>query len=60
MNEYIHAQIMNMVTIAKTFTHSCQMAATKNDGTIDKIEEKQLKKINAATQKFIKELESIK
>lgn len=60
MNDYIHAQIMNMVAIAKTFTQSCQMAALKNDGTIDKAEEKQLKKINAATAKFIKDLESIK
>jgi len=60
MNDYISAQIMNMITIAKTFEHSCRMAATKDDGTIDRTEEKQLKKIHAATAKFIKSLESIK
>lgn len=60
MNYYINSQIMNMVTMAKTFEHSCRMAATKDDGTIDRIEEKQLKKISTATAKFIKELESIK
>lgn len=60
MNYYIDAQITNMITMVKTFEQSCKMAATKNDGTIDRAEEKQLKKISAATQKFIKELESLK
>lgn len=60
MNTYIDAQIVNMIAIVRTFEQSCKMAAMKNDGTIDKTEEKQLKKINAATQRFIKELEKIK
>lgn len=60
MNQYISAQIMNMVTMAKTFNQSCKMAATKDDGLIDRQEEKQIKKINAAVEKFIKELEAIK
>lgn len=60
MNEYINAQIINMTSMVKTFNHSCKMAAMKNDGAIDKAEEKQLKKINAACEKFLKELASIK
>ena len=60
MNSYIEAQIRNMITVANTFEQSCRMAATKNDGVIDKAEEKTLKKISAATQHFIKELEKIK
>lgn len=60
MNHYIEAQIFNMKSMAKTFEQSCRMAAQKNDGRIDKDEEKTLKKINAATQRFIKELENIK
>lgn len=60
MNSYIEAQIMNMKIMTKTFEQSCRMAAMKNDGQIDKAEEKTLKKISAATQKFIKELESLK
>ena len=60
MNSYIEAQIINMITMVKTFEQSCKMAATKNDGQIDKAEEKQLKKLNTATQHFIKELERIK
>lgn len=60
MNEYINAQIMNMTSMVKTFNQSCKMAAMKNDGTIDKEEEKQLKKINTACEKFLKELTNIK
>ena len=52
MNEYMKAQITNMTIMVKTFEHSCKMAATKNDGLIDKNEERQLKKISAATQRF--------
>jgi len=50
---------MNMTTMVKTFELSCKMAATKNDGKIDRDEEKQLKKINAACEKFISELNKI-
>ena len=60
MNTYIQAQIMNMVTMAKTFNQSCKMAALKDDGTIDREETKVLKKIEASTTKFIKELEALK
>ena len=59
MNTYISSQIMNMKIMAKTFEQSCRMAATKNDGKIDKAEEKVLKKISAATAKFLKELDNI-
>lgn len=60
MNTYIESQIMNMKVMVKTFEASCRMAATKNDGTIEKTEEKQLKKISAACDKFLKELNSVK
>lgn len=60
MNTYIEMQIRNMTMMVKTFEQSCQMAAAKDDGKTDKAEEKVLKKINAACQRFIKELEAIK
>lgn len=44
MNDYLKAQITNMTTMVKTFELSCKMAALKNDGKVDKNEEKQLKK----------------
>lgn len=60
LDTYIEVQIVNMKAMVKTFEAGCKMAALKNDGTIDRNKEKQLKKINAASAKFIKELESIK
>ena len=60
MNTYMESQIMNMNAMVKTFEAGCRMAAMKNDGTIDKTEEKQIKKISAACDKFLKELNSIK
>ncbi len=60
MNSYIKAQILNITTMTKTFEQACEMAAMKDDGKISREEEKQLKKIKAASQKFRKELESIK
>lgn len=59
MNYHIDAQIMNMKAMVKTFEQSCRMAATKDDGKISPEEEKVLKKISAASQKFIKELDKI-
>ena len=60
MNYYIDAQITNMITMAKTFEASCKMAATKNDGTIDPTEEKQIKKLSKITERFISELELLR
>lgn len=60
MNSYIKAQILNITTMTKTFEQACELAAMKDDGQISREEEKQLKKIKAATQKFRKELEAIK
>ncbi len=59
MNYHIDAQIINMKAMVKTFEQSCRMAATKDDGKIDPNEEKVLKKISVATQRFIKELEKL-
>ena len=60
MNSYIQAQILNIITMTKTFEQACEMAALKDDGKISREEEKQLKKIKVAAQKFRKELEAIK
>ena len=60
MNFYIDAQITNMIAMKKTFEQSCELAAVKNDGIISRDEEKQIKKLKAVTQKYRKELESLK
>lgn len=59
MNSYINAQIVNMITMTKTFEQACELACLKDDGKKSKEEEKQIRKIKAATQRFRKELESI-
>lgn len=58
MNHYIKSQTENMITMTKAYTNGCRMAAMQNDGQIDKDEAKALKKIEAAAQKFIKEISS--
>ena len=60
MNSYIEAQIFNMKSMVKVFTQSCELAARKDDRQISKDEEKQLKQIKAAAEKFCKELDKIK
>lgn len=60
MNSYIQAQILNITTMTKTFEQACELASMKDDGKISREEEKQLKKIKAASQRFRKELEAIK
>lgn len=59
MNYYIDAQCKNMIAMVNTFEQACTMAASKDDGTISKEEEKQLKKIHAAAKKFKDELSKI-
>ena len=60
MNTYMKAQIDNMISTLKIFQSSCELSATKDDGQIDKDEAKALKTINKATERFIKEIESLK
>lgn len=60
MNTYIEMQIRNMQIVLKTFVQSCELAAKRDDGKIDRNEQRQLGKIVAAANKFEKELSSIK
>lgn len=60
MNTFIENQINNMLLSLKNFEVGCKLAATKDDGSISREEEKQLKKIKKATDKYRKELETIK
>lgn len=60
MNIHIRAQITNMIMLTKNFEQSCIIAAKMDDDKVSKAEAKTLKKINAATQQFIKELEKLR
>ena len=45
--------------MVSTFEQSCKMAAMHDDGSISREEEKALKAINAAAEKFKRELSKI-
>ena len=49
MNPYVKSQILNMVTFARTFEHSCNLATKMDDGITSKAEMKTIQKISAAT-----------
>lgn len=59
MNPYIASQILNAQAMARNFEQACQQAAKKDDGKINKEEEKTLKKVHAITQRFINELSKL-
>ena len=58
-NVFIQTEIKNMKLFAEAFPQRCEAAATKDDGTIDAGEVRILKKVNAATKRFLKELSKL-
>lgn len=58
-NVFIQAEIKNMELFADNFLQRCQAAMTKDDGKIDPEETKAMRKIRAATEKFLKQLSKI-
>lgn len=59
MNIYIQGQIANMTSFSKSFLYACKQAALKNDGSVDPCEEKTLRKIEKATEKYITQLNKL-
>ena len=59
MNDYMEAYIKNTITYLKTFEASLRMAALKNDGNIDRHEQKIIDKANKLTDKYVSELERL-
>jgi len=59
MNSYIRLEITNQVMNCKNFLLACHRGAYKDDGKMDKQEEKQLNRLEKATKKYVKELEKI-
>ena len=52
MNTYIKMQLQTMIQYVDSFQQACEIAAMKDDGVIDKKEQKQLKKIRKAVSRF--------
>lgn len=59
MNHHISLEITNELLVTQNFVNSCKIAAMKDDGAIDAEEQKVLKKISKAADKFMKELKKI-
>ena len=59
-NTFIALELTNMKINANAFLRRCEAAALKDDGRIDAEEARILKKINAATDHYLKELGKIK
>lgn len=59
MNSYIKMQLNTMIRYLDSFEQACEIAATRDDGQIDRKEEKQLCKIRKSVARFRKELQKI-
>ncbi|MBO4218975.1 MAG: hypothetical protein IKX74_00850 [Erysipelotrichaceae bacterium] len=59
MNTYIKMQLNNMISYLNGFEQACEMAAMKDDGVIDRSEERQLERIRKASAEFRRELEKV-
>lgn len=56
MNSYMDAQAKNMIQIIENFKIGMEFAAQKDDGKIDRAEQKRLDRINKAANNLINEL----
>ena len=59
MNQYIKAQIANMITFSQAFLRSCELAAKEDDGRISTGEQKLIREIAAATERYIGKLKKL-
>lgn len=55
-NRYMKAQCKNMISVIAVFSQACELAALEDDGVRSKTEERELRKIRAAAERFRGEL----
>ena len=55
-NRYMKAQCKNMISVIAAFSQACELAALEDDGIRSKTEERELRKIRAAAERFRGEL----
>ncbi len=56
MNTYMDIQTKNMIQIIENFKIGLEFAARKDDGKIDRAEQKRIDRINKAANNLINEL----
>jgi len=59
MNDHMKLQIRTMLVSVGTFRNGLKMSALKDDGKIDRYEEKILKKAEKASAKYAKALKKL-
>jgi len=59
MNTYMEMSIKACVGYLDSFVQGMKVAALKDDGIVSREEEKILKKLNKATEKYKRELETL-
>ena len=60
MNVFIRQELLNMELMADGFLTRCRMAARKDDGTVSREEERQLRDIEKAVADFRRALEKVR
>lgn len=60
MNTYIKMQLNTMIQYIDSFQQACEVAATQDDGVIDRREKRQLDRIKRAAGRFKRDLERIR
>ncbi len=58
-NKYMRAQCQTMLSVISVFSQACELAALGDDGARSKAEERELRKIRAAAERFQGELARI-
>lgn len=58
-NRYLKTQIQGQILAADNFVSICRMSALKNDGVIDKDEDKLLKRVEKITDDYTKALKKL-
>ena len=59
MNTYMEMNVKAAIGYLRAFEQSMKAASLRDDGVTSKHEEKELKKLNKLTDKYIDELESL-
>ena len=57
MNPFLKLEIQNHTMVCQNFISSCELATKKDDDKTNEQEKKALKRIQKATENYIKELE---
>lgn len=59
MNQHMNLTVKAAIVYLKAFEQSMRVSAMKDDGAVDKQEEKDLKRLKKLTDKYIDELEGM-